>query len=160
MPIQIVVSVSNFLVSDSPAVSLVTFSLGSCLGLTAFDPQARIGGLIHCLLPKGNPGSQKFQANPAMYVNIGVATMLRQLMKMGADKDRLVLKAAGCARLLNVTDNLDMGAKNYQALLEILKILGLSLAGQHLGGSIPRAMCLRMDSGKVSVTSSGNRWEI
>ncbi|MFP5223011.1 MAG: chemotaxis protein CheD, partial [Acidobacteriota bacterium] len=73
---RIVVSISDMKVSRKADDILVTHSLGSCLGLSAWDPVARVGGLIHCLLPRATSSDVK---NPYMYVNVGVPLMIRSM---------------------------------------------------------------------------------
>ena len=47
----LVVNISDFKISNNPGDHIVTYSLGSCLGVTVYDPTLRLGGMIHCLLP-------------------------------------------------------------------------------------------------------------
>ena len=47
----ITVDISGMRISETPDDVLVTYSLGSCVGLTLYDPVAKVGGMIHCMLP-------------------------------------------------------------------------------------------------------------
>ena len=48
---KLIVGVADLAVSSNPAVLIVTYSLGSCLGVTIYDPVAKVGGLLHAMLP-------------------------------------------------------------------------------------------------------------
>lgn len=147
-------------IAKRPQDVLVTYSLGSCLGLAAWDPENRIGGLIHCLLPTSRTDALRAQQNPFMYVNIGVPAMIRKLLTLNVDRNRLILKAAGCARMLNVQNKFDTGLKNFAALEDILAKNNAKLTAHDVGGTIPRTMYLHLDTGKVFISSCGKRWEI
>ena len=87
-----VVNISDMKFSKDSEDVIVTYSLGSCLGVTAFDPEAGVGGMIHCLLPNSSNNVKRAAANPFMFVNTGVVRMVRELINIGADKSRLVFK--------------------------------------------------------------------
>ena len=48
---QHTIGMSEMEVTNRAEDVLVTYSLGSCVGLSLFDPVAGVGGLIHCMLP-------------------------------------------------------------------------------------------------------------
>lgn len=147
-------------ITNRPAHILVTHSLGSCLGLVVFDPSARVGGLIHCLLPVAREAREGRRSNPCMYVNTGVPHMIKAMYAKGAKRERLIIKAAGCGRMINVSNTFDTGAANLAALNKLLGLNGLHLSGSDVGGSIPRTVRLYMDTGRVVVSSCGKNWEI
>lgn len=75
-----IVNISDMKFSTNEEDVIVTYSLGSCLGVTAYDPKIKIGGLVHCLLPTAGAAREKARDNPFMFVNTGVAMMVRRLM--------------------------------------------------------------------------------
>lgn len=46
----VVVGVGDCRVTDEP-VELVTYALGSCIAVVVWDPVAKVGGLLHFMLP-------------------------------------------------------------------------------------------------------------
>ncbi|MCJ2165729.1 MULTISPECIES: chemotaxis protein CheD [unclassified Pseudodesulfovibrio] len=145
--------------SKNPEEVIVTYSLGSCLGVSVYDPKARIGGMVHCLLPSALAAKEKARSNPFMFVNTGVAMMVRRLVENGADRGRLVFKAAGCANMRN--DRLfDTGVRNFEALKKLMERNHKSLAASEVGGTIPRTLFLYLDTGRVVVRSMGKEWDI
>lgn len=156
--LELVVSISDMRVTARPRHVLVTHSLGSCLGLAAYDPTVRVAGLIHCLLPvmpKFKPG-----ANPYMFVNTGVTAMIKAMFNLKAKKENLILKAAGCGRMMNVANQFDTGANNFEALRRLLEKNELQLTASDTGGTAPRTMRFYADTGVVLISSLGKSWEL
>ena len=155
----LVVNISDMKFSKDSEDVIVTYSLGSCLGVTAFDPKAGVGGMIHCLLPNSSNNLKRAAVNPFMFVNTGVVRMVRELINLGADKSRLVFKAAGCANMRG--DGLfNTGARNFEALLGLLEANDVSLAASNVGGTIPRTLFLHMNTGRTVVRSLGEETEL
>ena len=155
--IRLTVGISDMKIAKRPREVLVTHSLGSCLGLSAYDPKLGLGGLIHCLLPTSRTALVE---NPFMYVNLGVPIMIRRLISLGAVKSDLVFKAAGCAAMMRIINAFDTGAHNCKSLKNLFAKNGVTLAAQDTGGSIPRTMYLYNDTGRVVITSQGKEWEL
>jgi len=158
--VEIVVAISDMRVTNRAGHILVTHSLGSCLGLVAYDPAACVGGLIHCLLPVAREAREGKTLNPCMYVNTGVPHMIKAMYAKGAKRERLIIKAAGCGRMMNVSNTFDTGAANFAALNKLLALNDFALSNSDVGGSIPRTIRLYMDTGRVMVSSCGKNWEI
>lgn len=154
---RITVGISDMQISRSTGDVLITHSLGSCLGLSAWDSRFRIGGLIHCLLPRSDSPDVK---NPFMYVNVGVPMMIRKLVALGCKKGTLVFRAAGCGRMLHIQNQFDTGSQNLAVLEALFHKNGVSLAARDVGGSIPRTMSLDMETGQVRISSQGKEWEL
>jgi len=157
---EIVVSISDMKVTNRSKDVLVTHALGSCLGLAAYDPVAQVAGLIHCLLPLSRDGAKALVKNPFMYVNTGVPQMMRALFHRGASRENLILKAAGCGRMMHISNQFDTGASNLAALRKLLLVNEMRLAAEDVGGTIPRTMRLFADTGKLLISSCGRSWEL
>lgn len=156
---RIDVHISDMKVSKKPGVVLVTHSLGSCLGLAAYDPQARVAGLIHCLLPRPT-SKEKAERNPFMFVTTGIPAMIRCMYAQGAARERLVLKAAGCGRMLNVLNQFNTGERNQEALIQLLEFNEMSLEAGDLGGTHPRTVHMHVDTGLVLIRSRGKEYPL
>ena len=156
---QIVVNISDMKFSKRAEDVLVTFSLGSCLGVTAYDNVAGVGGLLHALLPTASVSPEKAKTNPYMFVTSGVANMVKILFRLGAKRENLVFKVAGGADMRGDT-LFQTGSRNLQALLNLLEKNRITIAAQDVGGSIPRTMSLHMDTGRVMVRTFGKDKEI
>lgn len=150
----LVVSISDMKLSSDPSDVIVTYSLGSCLGVTAYDPKVRIGGMVHCLLPHAATARDKARANPYMFVNTGVAMMVRKLIDAGAKRDRLEFRCAGGANMRNDTI-FNTGQRNYESLLKLLDRNKVELLAHDVGGTAPRTLFLYLDTGRVDVRIRG-----
>lgn len=155
----LVVGISDMKLSRNPGDVIVTYSLGSCLGVTLYDPRARIGAMVHCLLPTAAAAKEKARENPFMFVTTGVAMTVRRLVDLGADKRRLVFKVAGGANMRK--DRLfDTGLRNFNALQTLMERNHRRLDGVDVGGTIPRTLFLYLDTGRVVVRSLGKEKEL
>lgn len=153
------VSISDMKFSTNPEDIVVTYSLGSCLGITAYDPELRIGGMVHCLLPSPMGAGEKARQRPFMFVSTGLPQMVRTLVDKGAERSRLEFKAAGGANMRN-NDFFSTGERNLSALRKLLKRNKVTLAAEAVGGTIPRTMFLFLDTGRVVVRSLGKESEL
>lgn len=152
---NITVGISEMGTSASPADVLVTYSLGSCVGLALYDPQAGVGGLIHCMLPLSKIDPAKAQHKPEMFVDVGVPALLQAVYDRGAKKKNLIAKVAGAARLLDEKGTFKIGERNYTVLRKVLWKNDILIAAEDVGSSIPRTMYLYMNSGRTVIKSGG-----
>ena len=100
----LVVNISDFKISNNPNDHIVTYSLGSCLGVTVYDSTLKLGGMIHCLLPDSTIGKGKADFNPAMYVDSGLTLMLQKLTELGSNKKKLANQGCRLRRTCFRTD--------------------------------------------------------
>src|SRR5690606_33471231 len=94
---DIVVGMADLRVSNSPDERLVTYALGSCLGIAVYDPTARVGGLLHVMLPLSSTDMARAAENPALFVDTGVPELFRSCYRLGASKQRMIVRVAGGA---------------------------------------------------------------
>jgi chemotaxis protein CheD len=135
--------------------TLVTHALGSCLGLTVWDPVLQIGGLLHAMLPLSKINKEKAAANPYMFVDTGVPTLFRQLYELGAQKQRLVVKAAGCGNPLGKNEMFKIGERNHTLMKKLLWKNNVMLAAEDCGGTQSRTVYFDMGTGQVTISSGG-----
>jgi chemotaxis protein CheD len=154
---NVTVDISDAKVSADPVDVLVTYSLGSCIGVSLYDPVAKIGGMLHCLLPEFT-GSANDSGNCFKFADTGVKRLLEKIISMGAVKRRLQVKIAGGAkRLKGVSDRFDIGKRNYLAVRKILWKNAMMIKAEDVGGTIPRTMYLDIADGGVMIRSQGKK---
>src|SRR5262245_59411670 len=117
-------------ITERPDEVLITYSLGSCIGLTLFDHALRLGGIIHCLLPLGKLDQAKAAANPCMFVDTGVSAILQAMFDRGAQRRTLVAKIAGGARLFEDTSLFKVGERNHTVLRKVLWKNNILVSGE------------------------------
>ncbi len=151
----VTVDISDMKLSRSEDDILVTYSLGSCVGLTIFDKQAGVGGMIHCMLPLSKIDPEKAAVKPYMFVDTGVTILLTELFKLGAQRQNLVAKVAGAASPLGKEETFRIGQRNYTILRKLLWKNNVLIEAEDTGGSKARTMYLYMHDGLVTVKSEG-----
>ena len=150
-PGRITVGIADMAVSADPDATLVTFALGSCIGVTVYDPVARVGGLLHFMLPAGSLNDEKAKRNPCMFADAGVPLLFNRAYELGAKKERLVVCAAGGAEILDDDGHFKIGARNRTMLRKLFWKNNILLAADETGGSISRTLSLRLANGSVTV---------
>jgi len=140
------VGISEMKISNQVDDVLVTYFLGSCIGLSLYDPIVHVGGLIHCMLPLSKIDPVKAKSNPQMFV-----------FELGAERRRLVAKVAGAAMLLDDKRLFKIGERNYTVLRKLLRKNNISIAAEDVGGMITRTMYLYIATGRTIIKSGG--WE-
>ena len=157
---QITVGISDMKVSKNPDDVIVTYSLGSCVGLTVYDAKARVGGMVHCMLPLSKIDPNKAQNNPFMFTDTGVPALLTALYDLGAEKKHLVAKVAGAANLLDEHGTFRIGERNFIVLRKVLWKNNILIAAEDTGGSVARTLSLNLGDGRVQVKSKGQTYDL
>jgi len=141
--------------SNDAGAEIVTYSLGSCLGVTIYDPVKKIGGLLHLMLPDSKIDSLKAASAPFMFVDTGLPRLFHAAYNLGADRDRLCVKVAGGAQLLDEQGIFNIGGRNIHALTELIARNGLALHARDVGGMTSRTLRLDLANGNVTVKCPG-----
>lgn len=152
---RVVIDVSDARVSNDPADVLVTFSLGSCIAVCAYDRSARIGGMLHYQLPSSTMDPDRAKSRPLMYADTGIKALVDKLVSMGAKKKRLQVKVADGAAMNAGPKGFNLGKRNYLALRKIMWNNGMFIDSKDVGGSSPRNMQLNIADGTVTIKSNG-----
>jgi chemotaxis protein CheD len=74
---QIVVGISDLKVSGNAGDILITYALGSCVGVAVYDPVGKVGGLLHFMLPDSSIDETKAKRNPAMFADTGIPLLFK-----------------------------------------------------------------------------------
>lgn len=155
-----VIGIAEMAVSANPDDILVTYALGSCLGIALWDPRARVGGLLHAMLPTAELDRERARANPERFVDTGVPALFRACYRLGAEKSRIVVRVAGGARMVGTSgaDTFQTGKRNLLMFKKLLWKNGVLLKGEDTGDSLSRTVTLDLTSGEFLVkTSTGIR---
>jgi chemotaxis protein CheD len=150
-----VVDIADMQVSNDPRATLVTYSLGSCVGVAIWDPDVLVGGMLHYMLPDSALSPEKAKANPCMFGDTAIPKLFRAAYELGAVKKRLVVKVAGGSRLLDDKGTFNIGKRNYVMLRQIFWKNGVLIDAEDVGGSLARTMRLHVQSGRVTIRNRG-----
>jgi chemotaxis protein CheD len=143
-----------------PGQVLATFALGSCIGLSIYDPKAAVGGMLHYMLPDSTIDPARSRENPYMFADTGIPKLVEHVLECGASRRHLVAHAAGGASMMDPQAVFDIGKRNYLAVRKILWKAGILLAGEAVGGNNSRTVRLEIGSGRLWIQEGGKQKEL
>lgn len=155
MSALVVVGMADCRSSADCSEVLVTYALGSCIAVVVHDPVARVGGMVHFMLPDSAIDPEKARRNPWMFADTGIPLLLRTVREMGASERRLAVYAAGGARVMDDNGIFAIGKRNALAMRKLLWKAGLMLRDEELGGAISRSVRLEIGSGRCLLRTPG-----
>ncbi|MGH8219844.1 MAG: chemoreceptor glutamine deamidase CheD [Steroidobacteraceae bacterium] len=132
----------------------ITTVLGSCVSACVRDAKRGIGGMNHFMLPQDSPASRSSWLDPAVrlatrYGSYAMESLINDLLKVGAARDRLEIKLFGGGRVL--TSLTDVGSRNIDFVHDFVRIEGLRIAAEDIGGTQPRKIIYFPVEGRVRV---------
>lgn len=136
--------------------SLTTLGLGSCIGLTLYDPVAKIGGLVHYMLPDST--KLKNNTNIAKFGDTGIKELHRLMIQAGANPRRLVAKIAGGAKMFEVSGLSsvgNVGERNAEQAKIELRELRIPLVAEDTGLNYGRTVILDCENGDYIIKAVG-----
>ncbi len=134
---------------------LRTTGLGSCVGLTLYDPQVKVAGMAHVMLPSSDIARES-QINVAKYADTALPILVDKLLELGAAKRRLIAKMAGGAQMFAFAgsgDTMRIGPRNVESCKEMLNKLGISLMAEDTGANYGRTIEISSDTGILTIRS-------
>jgi chemotaxis protein CheD len=153
------VGMGELRVSDDPTRVLVIYGLGSCVGVCAYDPGRKLGGVLHVMLPStGQPREPLTR-----YADQGVEALLQRMEEEGARPNRIQIRIAGGASLLSLESKprlTAIGERNIQGVRSALSRRGLEPIAEHVGGTVGRRLELAIADGTVTVRVVGGQTSI
>lgn len=153
---KLVVGMADLKVTKGAEDELITYALGSCLGISLWDPVAKVGGLLHVMMPESSIDPAKAKDKPYMFVDTGVPQLFKQCYALGAVKQRVIVKVAGGASTqASQGDYFQIGKRNFTFLRKLLWKNGVMLKCQDVGGRVSRTMSLNVGTGEVLLKING-----
>jgi len=149
------VGMADLNICKSPDV-ITTLGLGSCIGLTMYDPVTKIGGMVHYMLPDST--QVRNNENIAKFADTGIDELLKKVVAAGASRQRLVAKIAGGAKMFETTGVSaigNIGARNAEAAKQILKEKGIRLVAEDTGLNYGRTVELHCETGEFYIKAVG-----
>lgn len=134
---------------------LITYALGSCIGICLYDPQVKLGAMVHIMLPLNMEAGRK---NTMKYADTGINETLKQMEAQGAVRRRIVAKIAGGAKMFEVSGSLgNIGQRNIDSVHMVLKREGIPLLKEDVGGSTARTLLFDVANGLCCVRCYGRQ---
>lgn len=133
---------------------LITYALGSCIGICLYDPMVHLAALVHIMLPLNMEAGR---TNTFKYADTGITETIRQMTMRGANKTRIQAKIAGGAKMFDVGEGLlgNIGQRNIESTRMILRREGIRLLAEDVGGKVARTLSFDAATGKGLIRSYG-----
>ena len=133
--------------------TLITYALGSCVGITFYDPMIKLGALVHILLPEAGDNAA---GNIFKFADTGIKETLRKLEVFGGVKSRYQCKIAGAANMLEMSAGIgNIGERNVKMVEKVLAEEHIRVMAKDVGANYARTMLLDVTTGTVKVRTSG-----
>lgn len=126
--------------------------LGSCVSACVRDPTRGIGGMNHFMLPQDATQGPNDWLDPAVglatrYGSYAMESLINDLLKLGAVRERLEIKLFGGGRILAAMT--DVGGRNIEFIRKYMTLEGYRVAAEDLGGTQPRKVVYFPASGRA-----------
>ena len=156
-PSRLVVGVADLAITKDANAEIITHALGSCIGITVFDPNTHVGGMLHFMLPSSRNNEARAEEAPYMFADTGIPTLFRMAYDLGAKKEDLIVCAAGGAEVIADAGHFKVGSRNRTMMRKLFWKNNVLLAADETGGTDCRTMILNLADGRVDLRSKGQR---
>lgn len=139
-----------------PPDALTTLGLGSCVGIVLYDPVTKVSGLAHVMLPDST--QIKNNSNIAKFADTAIDKLIDDMVKLGANKSRLVAKLAGGAQMFSfgtTNDLMRIGDRNIIASKQKLSKLGIRVLAEDTGANYGRTIEFYPENGNLFIKTIG-----
>lgn len=150
---NLTIGISDLKACRKPDV-LVTYALGSCVGICLHDASAGIGGLSHIMLPLSSE-SPTGAANPMRFADTAVPLLIREMMRLGASPTRITAKIAGGAVMFAAaSERFNIGERNIRAVKEVLRRERIPIIAEDIGLNYGRTVFFYPETGIMEVRAA------
>ncbi len=134
---------------------LITYALGSCIGICLYDARLKLAALVHIMLPLNMEAGRK---NPLKYADTGIREALKAMEAKGAARARITAKCAGGAKMFEVSGKGSLGnigQRNIESVRMVLRREGIRLLAEDVGGTTARTLSFDSATGTATIQSYG-----
>ena len=151
---KVVVGISDMQIVKRPHI-LITYALGSCVGICLYDSITGVAGMSHVLLPDSTMCPR--DKNVMKFADTAIKELINQMLLNGAARHRLIAKIAGGAQLFNHSSSnnlMRIGDRNVESVKMHLKQNNVKIIAEDIGLNYGRTVEFRSDNGSVIVSSA------
>ena len=159
----IMIGIGDMACSKDPSRSIKTMALGSCVAVVILDQRTKTAGMIHIALPDSTINAERAAIQPGYFADTGIAKLIANMDAMVCDPTHksFVVKMAGGANVVDITQTFNIGKRNILAVKKILWQLGLGSIAEDVGGEVSRTVEVFVSNGMFKIhTPNGRSWEI
>ncbi len=134
--------------------TIVTYALGSCVGICLYDTDKKIGGLAHIMLPSSKEASSPHD-NLRRYADTGLAELINIMSMKGANTSRLTAKIAGGAQMFSVSSAVfNIGERNVASVKQLLQSYRIRLIAEETGDNYGRTVYFHVNDGIMEIRAA------
>lgn len=148
---RVVIGIGEYAIAGSGS-TIVTHALGSCVAVCLWDAEARVGAMLHFLLPESRVNPDRAKRQPATFADTGIPMLIEAAVQKGLNKKRCRAHLFGGAAVGAQSGGLDVGKRNGLAARRILWQQGIFIDSEALGGSEPRTVNFSVGDGRIQVS--------
>ncbi|MEK3886952.1 chemotaxis protein CheD [Bacillus sp. FSL K6-3431] len=133
-----------------------TLGLGSCVGVIIYDPNKKMAGMAHIMLPDSSMARDQEQLNIAKFADTAIQALTKELIIHGACRSNLKAKISGGAQMFQFsTQNQQMrvGPRNVEAVIKELEKLNIQLVSKDTGGNSGRTIEFNPDTFTLQINT-------
>lgn len=150
---NITIGIGDLKVCKSPDV-LVTYALGSCVGICLLDSSTGVGGLSHIMLPDSAAGVNA-AANPMRFADTAIPMLIREMERLGASRSRLRAKIAGGATMFALAnDKFNIGDRNVTEVKKMLAKERIPILAEDTGADYGRTVFFYPETGVMEIRAA------
>ncbi|MCI7692330.1 MAG: chemotaxis protein CheD [Oscillospiraceae bacterium] len=150
---NLTIGIADLKVCRTPDV-LVTYALGSCVGICLLDSTAGVGGLSHIMLPDSTAGVNG-AATPMRFADTAIPMLIREMEKLGASRGRLRAKIAGGATMFAIAnDKFNIGDRNVAKVKEMLAKERIPILAEDTGADYGRTLFFYPETGVMEIRAA------
>lgn len=150
---NITIGIGDLKVCRAPDV-LVTYALGSCVGVCLLDSATSVGGLSHIMLPDSTAGTNG-ASTPMRFADLALPMLIRQMEGMGASRTRLKAKIAGGATMFaTASDKFNIGERNIAAVKKFLMQNHIPIIAEDIGLDYGRTQLFYPETGVMEIRAA------
>ncbi len=154
---QLVVQIADMKMTRQTG-TIITYALGSCVGISFYDKRIKLAALLHIMLPQTLDNTQMSDKEIFKFADTGIKETLRKMTVLGGDVRSIQVKIAGGAKMfegLGSGDFGSIGSRNVDEVKARLREAGIAVSAQEVGGNIARTMSLDVETGIVKIKTIG-----
>ena len=149
----ITVGIADLNVAKAPD-TLVTYALGSCVGVCLYDNAKKIAGMVHVMLPLSTEAATGID-NKRRYADTGIKELVDLMIKNGASRTGMTAKIAGGAQMFKVASAaFNIGERNVAAVKKTLAAYGIRIIAEDTGLDYGRTQFFYAENGTMEIRAA------
>ena len=132
-------------------------AIGSCVTITAYNAEKKVGSMAHVMLPGACPAKNQMYAT--RYASNAIEEMFSQLKSVEVNKDNIEVCVIGGANVLK-RENDTIGTDNLDSVENLLRENQIEIKAKAIGGFERRTVLFDIEKGCIYYTEGNSKQKI